>query len=101
MAGGASVQQVVARQHVPGVLVGGGVGAGGSGGDNIQGVADDVGEYEGGGTGWVRQAGYIAGFRLLQVLAQGIDLLMSRPTAQQQGGQALQVVQGQAWRGGR
>ena len=50
-------QQVVARQHVPGVLVGGGVGAGRSGGDNIQGIADDVGEDEGGGTGGVRQAG--------------------------------------------
>ena len=33
------------------------------------------------------------------MLAQGVDLVDARPTAQQQGGQALQVFQGQA--GGR
>ncbi len=98
--GGEARAQGVAFEHGPGIGEAAGVGHGGSRGDDIERVADNIGEDEGHHGGRVREAGEPAALERLEVLAQAVDLADARATGEQFGSENLHIGQAET-RGGQ
>jgi hypothetical protein len=87
-------QEMVFLQDLISIGVGRWIGYGRAGGDHIQRVADHVRQDQRGQGGLPHPAGDLAPFELLEMLAQGIDLVHRGAAGQQGGGERLQFGEG-------
>ena len=72
---------------------GGGVGSGGAGADDVEIVADDVGEQQGFDAGGSGEARELAAFDARDVFADGVDLVDGGAAGQEQAGGGLLLLE--------
>ena len=72
---------------------GAGVGDGDAGGDDVEVVADHVGEDQGDQAGPARRPAQLPAFDPRQVLANGVDLVNRCPAGEEQAGRGLFILQ--------